>query len=83
MSDCYEPSEDVPARNVISRWALVSPRMSGSAFSTALRHAASIDMGEALEFDSLGYDESGAPIMDGDTGNVRCALYVSVERRAQ
>jgi hypothetical protein len=76
----YDSGEDIKAQNIISRWALIGV-MSGDAFSTALRDAAMLNMGDGvIEIDGLQYDTTGQSIQEGDD-DTPVALLVSIERR--
>ena len=53
---------DTETRNDITGWSLLRGGMSGEAFSTAMRHAALLDMCEAQEMVALEYSIGGQPL---------------------
>lgn len=80
MSDAALANQhDTVAVNHIDGWSLVRPGMSGEAFSSAMRDAATMPMGDALELGGLAYDICGKPLAESDDEST-AALFITITR---
>lgn len=69
---------DTIAVNHINGWSLLRSGMSGEAFSTALRHAATMPLGECIEAEAI-YDVCGQPL-DAEDEAAPVALVIQIAR---
>lgn len=69
---------DTIAVNHINGWSLLRSGMSGEAFSTALRHAATLPLSKCIEAEAI-YSLSGQPL-DAEDETAAVALVIQIER---